>query len=114
MKTLNLRSQLAIVAGIFLVYSIGVGCSFWIETQAHNRLGRQFHESLTVLSRLPHLRDRLRRTDQATGQYLMTGQNIWLDRRDEAIQDIRETTHALDKVLTDPESQSRIGKHAKP
>ena len=107
MKTPNLRSQLVVVAGLFLLYSAGVGASSWIESRAHARLEAQFHESLTVLSSLPNLRDGLHRVDQTTDQYLLTGQRSWLDRRDESLDKVREIERELSAVLTDPEE--RVG-----
>lgn len=102
MKTPNLRSQLVVVAGLFLVYSAGVGVSSWIESRAHARLEAQFHESLTVLLSLPNLRDALHRVDQNTDQYLLTGQKSWLDRRDEALDQVRAIERDLSLVLTEP------------
>jgi signal transduction histidine kinase len=107
-KTPNLRSQLVVVAGLFLLYSAGVGASFWLESRAHARLEAQFHESLTVLSDLPNLRDRLRRVDQTTGQYLLTGQRAWLDRRDEALDEIRAVERGLSEVLSAPGERAGI------
>ncbi|HXT01100.1 MAG TPA: ATP-binding protein [Elusimicrobiota bacterium] len=102
MRAPNLRSQLVVVAGLFLVYSAGVGVSSWIESRAHARLEAQFHESLTVLSSLPNLRDGLHRVDQNTDQYLLTGQRSWLDRRDEALDQVRAIERELTAVLTEP------------
>jgi signal transduction histidine kinase len=102
MRTPNLRSQLVVVAGLFLLYSAGVGAASWIESRAHARLEAQFHESLTVLSSLPNLRDGLHRVDQTTGQYLLTGQRSWLDRRDESLGKVREIERELSGVLTEP------------
>ncbi|MFI5347663.1 MAG: ATP-binding protein [Elusimicrobiota bacterium] len=99
---LNLRSQLVVVAGLFLLYASGVGASFYLESRSHARLEAQFHESLTVLSALPRLRDRLRRVDQATGQYLLTGQKSWLDRRDESLGDVRDVERMLSEVMSEP------------
>lgn len=108
MKPLKLRSQLVIVAGLFLLYAAGVGASFWLEARAHARLQSQFHESLTVLSSLPRLRDRLRRVDQATGQYLLTGQRGWLDRREEAISDVRAIERELTDVMREADGRARV------
>jgi signal transduction histidine kinase len=102
MKAPNLRSQLAVVAGLFLLYSAGVGASFWLESRGHARLEAQFHESLTVLSSLPNLRDALHRVDQTTDQYLLTGQRSWLDRRDESLDKIRAIELELSAVLSEP------------
>ncbi|HEX4048501.1 MAG TPA: hypothetical protein VH309_11730, partial [Elusimicrobiota bacterium] len=107
MKAPNLRSQLVVVAGIFLLYSAGVGASFWLESRAHARLEAQFHESLTVLSSLPDLRDDLHRVDQTTDQYLLTGQRAWLDKRDEALGSVRDLERELSAVLSEP--GERIG-----
>ena len=108
MKTPNLRSQLVVVAGLFLLYSAGVGASFWLESLSHARLEAQFHESLTVLSSLPNLRDHLRRVDQTTGQYLLTGQRTWLDRRDESLEQIRAIELGLSAVLSAPGERAGI------
>jgi signal transduction histidine kinase len=102
MRAPGLRSQLIVVSGLFLVYAAGVGSSFWLESRAHARLETQFHESLTVLSTLPNLRDRLRRVDQTTGQYLLTGQRSWLDRRDESLDEIRSIERGMSEVLSAP------------
>ncbi len=102
MKAPNLPSQLAVVAGLFLLYSAGVGASFWLESRAQSRLLTQFHESLTVLSSLPNLRDGLHRVDQTTEQYLLTGSHSWLDRRDEALDKVRLIERELSAVLSEP------------
>jgi signal transduction histidine kinase len=107
-KAPNLRSQLVVVAGLFLLYSAGVGASFWLESRAHARLEAQFHESLTVLSSLPNLRDGLRGVDQATGQYLVTGSHVWLDRREEALDKVRTVERELSAVLTDPGERAGV------
>lgn len=95
MRPLRLRAQLVVVAGLFLVYTAGVGMASWLQVRAHARLEARFHESLTVLANLPRLRDRLRRVDQATAQYLMTGQRSWLDRREESLEDVRALTGGI-------------------
>ncbi|MDE2511936.1 MAG: hypothetical protein KGL74_12510 [Elusimicrobia bacterium] len=105
---LNLRSQLIVVAGLFAVYSAGVGASFYLESRAHARLESQFHESLTVLSSLPRLRDQLRRVDQSTGQYLMTGQKSWLARRDESLDAVRAVERELSGVMSEPSEQALL------
>ncbi len=98
MKSLDLRSQLIAVAGLVVLYSIGVGTAFRVEARAHARLDRQMRESLTVLSSLPRLRDRLRRVDQATVRYLLTGQRSWLDRREDALGEVRSIERDLAEV----------------
>ncbi|MFI5361030.1 MAG: sensor histidine kinase [Elusimicrobiota bacterium] len=108
MKAPNLRSQLVVVAGLFLLYSAGVGVSFWMETRAHARLEAQFHESLTVLSSLPNLRDRLRSVEQSTDQYLSSGARAWLDRRDASLDEIRAIERALSAVLSAPGERAGI------
>lgn len=108
MRPPNLRSQLAVVAGLFFLYAAGVGASFFLESRAHARLEAQFHESLAVLSSLPRLRDRLRRVDQATGQYLLTGQRSWLDRRDESLDMVRAVERELSAVMTEPAEQELL------
>jgi signal transduction histidine kinase len=108
MKTPNLRSQLVVVAGLFLLYAAGVGASFWLESRAHARLEAQFHESLTVLSSLPNLRDGIHRVGQATDQYLLTGQRSWLDRRDESLGKVRAIESDLSAVLAEPDEHGGV------
>ena len=105
---MNLRSQLVVVAGLFAVYSAGVGASFYLESRSHARLEAQFHESLAVLSALPRLRDHLRRVDQSTGQFLVTGQQPFLDRRDESLDAVRAVERELSAVVSDPEEASML------
>jgi signal transduction histidine kinase len=100
------RSQLAVVAGLFLLYAGGTGAAFVAQNRAHARLEAQLHESLSVLSTLPRLRERLQRVDQATEQYLLTGQRAWIDRRDEALDQVRATQRGLSGVLDDPEERA--------
>ncbi len=97
MKYPGLRSQLIAVAGLILLYALGVGTAFQLQARAHARLDSQLHESLAVLSSLPRLRDRLRRVDQTTVRFLLTGQRSWLERRDESLADAR----AVERSLTD-------------
>jgi signal transduction histidine kinase len=64
--------------------------------------------SLAVFSNLPRLRDRLRAVDQATGQYLATGQAQWLARRDEALGQIRGIEREIGDVLTDSRARALL------
>lgn len=93
------RSQLAAVAALFLAYAGGTGAVFVAQGRAHARLETQAHATLAVLSSLPHLRDELRRVDQTTGQYLLTGQRAWIDRRDEAVEEVRSAQRGLAGVV---------------
>ncbi len=101
MKGPQLRSQLAVVAGLFLLYAGGVGTAFVVQNAAHGRLEAQFHKSLEVLTTLPHLRDQLRRVDQTTDQYLATGQRSWLDRRNDALDEVNNVERHLGQFLTE-------------
>ncbi|MDE2491596.1 MAG: hypothetical protein KGM24_12185, partial [Elusimicrobia bacterium] len=85
----RLRAQLVVVAGLFLAYAAAAGAASWLQQRAHARLEARFHESLTILAGLPRLRDRLRRVDQATAQYLATGRRSWLARREESVEEVR-------------------------
>ncbi len=100
------RSQLAAVAGLFLLYGGGSGAAFLLQNRGHARLEAQFHESLAVLSTLPRLRDRLQRVDQATGRYLLTGQRSWIDRRDEALEEARAYQRELSDALDGAEERA--------
>lgn len=108
MRPLRHRSQLIVVAGLFLVYAAGVGSSFYLQARSHARLEAQLHESLAVLSSLPALRDRLRAVEEATGQYLLTGQRQWLDRRDGAIDQVRAIERGLADVVAGREGADRL------
>jgi signal transduction histidine kinase len=99
LKSPGFRSQLIAVAGLILLYAIGVGASFSLQARVHARLESELHESLAVLSSLPRLRDRLRRIDQATSEYLLTGQRAWLDRREDSLADARAAARELADVV---------------
>lgn len=95
MKSPDFRSQVAAVAGLIALYAAGAGTALALEARAHARLERQLHESLAVLSSLPRLRDRLRRIEHATDQYLATGQRSWLDQREQSLADLRGAAREL-------------------
>lgn len=99
MKSPTLRTQLVLAAGLVQLYSLGVGASYWLQDRAHQRLERSLQEGLTVLSSLPKLRDNLRALDQAGDQYLLTGQEPWLDRREETLARVRADLAGLSEGL---------------
>lgn len=105
---LTLRSQLAFVAGLFIFYAGGVGFEFRVRARAHERLESQLHRSLAVLTNLPRLRDQLRRVDQATGQYLLSGNRVSLDRRDEAVDQIRKLEQDLSPIMNNPSESALL------
>ncbi len=108
MKTPNLRTQLVLASGLVWVYSLGVGASYWRQSRAHARLEASFHQGLTVLSSLPRLRDALRRVDQAGGQYLLSGQPAWLERREESLEQVRSLLRELDAAVSDAPDRTLI------
>lgn len=108
MTSVRYRAQLAIVAGLFLLYAAGVGAAFVLQNRAHARLEAQLHESLAVLSTLPRVRAQLARVDQTTSEYLATGQRSWLDRRDEAVDEVRASERGLAGALSDAETRAGL------
>ncbi|MDD5301717.1 MAG: ATP-binding protein [Elusimicrobia bacterium] len=108
MKTPNLRTQLVLASGLVWVYSLGVGASYWRQSRAHARLETAFHQGLTVLSSLPRLRDELRRVDQNGDQYLLSGQPSWLERREEALDQVHALLRELDGAASDERDRATI------
>lgn len=106
MKSAGLRSQLIAVVGLIVLYALGVGTSFWLQAREHARLDAQLRESLAVLSSLPNLRDRLRSIDQTTGQYLLSGQRSWLDKREESLNAVRAIERELGAVTSDEDGRT--------
>lgn len=99
MRSPTLRTQLVLAAGLVQLYSLGVGASYWLQDRAHQRLEASMQEGLTVLSSLPRLRDNLRALDQAGDQYLLTGQENWLERREELLARVRADLASLGEGL---------------
>lgn len=99
MRSPTLRTQLVLAAGLVQLYSLGVGASYWLQDRAHQRLEHSLQEGLTVLSSLPRLRDNLRALDQAGDQYLLTGQDSWLERREELLGRVRADLSSLSEGL---------------
>jgi signal transduction histidine kinase len=97
-KSPGFRTQLIAVAGLIFLYAVGVGASFRLQAREHARLDAQLRESLAVLSSLPNLRDRLRRIDEETSQFLLTGQRSWLDKREQSLDDVRAIERELQDV----------------
>ncbi|MCX5795255.1 MAG: ATP-binding protein [Elusimicrobia bacterium] len=95
MKALTLRSQVLAVMAFLWLYALGVGGAYWIQSRAHGRLEESFQHDLAVLARLPRLRDGLRQLDQWTDRYLLTGQARWLDKRQDALERVRQTEGVL-------------------
>lgn len=103
MKTLALRTQLLFVIFFIWLYSVCVGLSYWVQSQAHAKLEESFHQELSVLSQLPRLRDALRQLDLLTDNYLLTGNTRWLDKR----QNILTATRRMEKDLPELLSADR-------
>ena len=108
MKSPNLRTQLVLVSGLVWVYSLGVGASYWRQNRSHARLETSFHQGLTVLAALPRLRDELRRVDQTGDQYLLSGKPVWLERREESLDQVRSLLRELDEAAADEHDRATV------
>lgn len=95
MKALPLRRQLAAVVVFLQLCSLGVGLAYWHQTRAHVRLEQSFQHDLAVLSRLPRLRDDLRRLDLWTDRFLVSGEEQALEKRGAALQEVRKVDREL-------------------
>jgi signal transduction histidine kinase len=103
MRPWSLRSQAVAVLIFLWLYALGMGAAYWNQSRAHGQLEESFQHDLAVLARLPRLRDGLRQLDQATDRYLLTGQPRWLDKRQEALQRVRETEGVLTGLRSEGE-----------
>lgn len=101
MRAIPLRAQLVVVLILVQLYSLGVGVSYWLQNRAHQRLEESFRRDLAALSQLPRLRDRLRRLDAVTDNYLLTGSPSWLKERQETLEEVRRLDQGLADVLAE-------------
>ncbi|MBI4346398.1 MAG: HAMP domain-containing histidine kinase, partial [Elusimicrobia bacterium] len=98
-RGLGLRTQLLLVVAFIELFAIGMGLSYWVQFQAQERLERSFREDLVTLSKLPRLRDALRRLDDSTDRYLLSGDRKSLERRQAALADLRATVTEISDIL---------------
>lgn len=108
MRSPNLRTQLVLASGLVWLYSLGVGASYWRQSRAHERLEAAFQQGLTVLATLPRLRDELRRVDQSGDQFLLSGQAVWLERREESLVRVRAALGELEAAAADPRARATV------
>jgi signal transduction histidine kinase len=110
MKTWTLRSQAVAVVAFLWLYTFGVGGAYWLQSLAHGKLEESFQHDLAILARLPRLRDGLRQLDQSTDRYLLTGQPSWLEKRQDALERVRETEGVLAGLRSEGEEDEILKK----
>lgn len=96
---MTLRTQFRVVVAMLGFYVLVAGGSFWMTSRAAAGLARSFERDLVVLNELPQLQSRLRQLDSLTDQYLLTGNQLWLEKRSLILQEVRASLAGLLKRL---------------
>lgn len=99
MKNLSLRTQQAILIGLVGLTCLGVGAAYWTQSNVHTNLELAFQRHLALLAVVPDLQDRLRRIDQTTDEFLLSGSRPWLEQRLSNLRELRALLADLDALF---------------
>ncbi len=108
MTARTLRSQQVLLVGIAALAAAGFGAAYGMLAASRARLERAFQRDLSALTELPRLRDGLRRIDQATDEYLLSGDATWLAERRKALSDVRGVESRLSDLLAGAQERASL------
>lgn len=106
METWTLRTRLtAVLATTLGVFALLSTAAYMTHSRAEDRLGSGFADQLMVLTELPAHRNQLRSIDAFANNFLTTRDQVWLDRRVEAVRDFTATHQRIATLIHDPEER---------
>ncbi|MBI3550067.1 MAG: HAMP domain-containing histidine kinase [Elusimicrobia bacterium] len=95
LRGIAVRSHLLILGVLLGIFTLVSAASFWYREQSENELESSLQQNLWLLTKLPELRGGIRQIDLLTVLYLKTDESHWLDKRAEAVAQVRESCGAL-------------------
>lgn len=94
-----LKTQLAIIAGVLVVFALGASISHWVRSEAQADISTALHRDLAIATKLPRLKSLLRNLDLTTAQYLKTGKPQWLKQHESALDELHRTQQELAELM---------------
>lgn len=107
------RAQWLVASVLVPAFTLAAGTAFWMQARGHAELEAAFQRELGLLVQLPRLREDVRRLDEATDQYLQSGDRRRLDERRAALEDLRRLQAGLALAAAGPEERAltdRLGR----
>ena len=107
------RARWLLASVLVPAFTLAAAGAFWLQARGHAELEAAFQRELGLLVLLPRLREDVRRLDDATGQYLQSGDRARLAERRSALDDVRRLEAALSRAADGPEEKAltdRLGR----
>src|SRR3989338_10202712 len=107
MKPKSLKTQLFFAIAILwlLIFTVSF-FSYWLRSQAHDRLAASLNEGLSFITQLPEVVNILRSNDIYVQEYLLTGSHTSLEKRAAALRRMKMLNEAIDQLGIGPEMKA--------
>lgn len=113
MKPIAPRVQWVLASILIPAFAIAAGVAFWVQARSHAELETAFQRELGLLVQLPRLREDVRRLEEATSRYLVSGDRRQLETRHGVLEDLRRLEAGLAQAADGPEEKAladRLGR----
>lgn len=99
LRALTLRTQYLLIVAFLAMFALGASLAHFQRSRAQADLAISLQRDIAVATKLPRLKNQLRRLDLSTAQYLETGDPMWLEQHESVLAELQRTQQDLFKLF---------------